>query len=241
MRLEYHMKHSATHALISYYEDDVLNVMLKFFNQKRRRKRYMRNDKCIIDDILNNSNFDDKKKFSLLVNTLYLSDILTLTLQTDQFKKIEILNNYYSKIPDDIHDLDKNKSDLINLRNCIAHYNFSLYDKNKMKYLETLYIYEVHLGHNILGIDRLPKFKNKPNTKNILKEINKYRPDLLQSLGKMKNSSIDKDRELLSIFDDIAIYNGYDTSELPSPWTILRQMFLLKKEIQAEKNLMKNC
>ena len=30
--------------------------------------------------------------------------------------------------------------------------------------------------------------------------------------------------------NEIAIYNGYETKELPSPWTIIRQMYAINKD-----------
>ena len=39
-----------------------------------------------------------------------------------------------------------------------------------------------------------------------------------------------KHRVLMDLCDDIALYNGYEPKELPSPWTILRQMYSIKHD-----------
>ena len=38
-----------------------------------------------------------------------------------------------------------------------------------------------------------------------------------------------KHRVLLDLCDDIALFNGYTPSELPSPWTVLRQMYAINQ------------
>lgn len=235
MRLEHKIKHSAVQALVQYYEDNTLEIMLRFFSNNRRRIRYTSNKTCRFDKILNNDKLDNNGKFVALVTILYLSDLLVLTLQTEQFNKPEILKVFYTKVPDDIHDLDKHIKELVSLRNCVAHFNFNLYKKNKTQYLETLYTFELHLGNNVQGIEKLPKFDNKPKTAEIIRQIGLLRPDLIQSTEEEKDNSetvCNQDRLLLSLFDDIALYNGYEASELPSPWTILRQVFILKKDIK---------
>lgn len=238
MRLEYKMKRSAVQALVSYYEEKTLTVMLRFFQNKNRRKRYTKNEICAFDKIISNSSIENTGKFVALINLLYLSDLLMLILKTEQFNKPEILKDFYCKVPADMRDLEKNIFDLINLRNCIAHYNFSLYSKNKTKFLDTLYVFEVHLGHNVHGVEKLPKFDDeKPSIAIVLKAINECRPDLIESVLNEENDDgnyFNKHRILLSLFDDIAIYNGYETKDLPSPWGILRQMYNLKKELKAK-------
>lgn len=243
MRLEHKIKHSAVQALVQYYGDNTLDTMMRFFNNKRRRKRYLCNEVCRFDIILNNNKLDNNGKFVALVNILYLSDLLVLMLQTEQFDKPEILKVFYTKVPNDIHDLDKHIKDLVNLRNCVAHFNFDLYKKYKIQYLDTLYTFELHLGNNVHGIEKLPKFDTKPKTAEIIRQIVALRPDLLQCIAddpKDNETACNQDRLLLSLFDDIALYNGYDASELPSPWTILRQVFILKKEIKKSNKTIHN-
>ena len=233
MRLEYNIKHSAVAAIVQYYGDDTLNVMLRYFQQKRRRDRYMRNDKCVFDAIINNNQKDNIGKFVALINELYLSDLLVLIFRTEQFDRKEIYELFFNKVPEDIRDLSKNYSDLVTLRNCIAHYNFELYQKNKIKFLKTLFTFEMYIGHNLVGLTELPVMRNKLSIAEILRKIREIKPDLItdiQDFELQQRYSFDKQRVLLSLFDDIALYNGYDASNLPQPWTILRQVFKLKSE-----------
>lgn len=242
MRLEYKIKHSAVHALTQYYGENTLSTMMRFFNNKRRRERYTSNKICRFDKILN-SNKDENGKFVALVNILYLSDLLVLTLQTQQFNKSEILETFYTKVPADMHDLDKHIQELVQLRNCVAHFNFELYKKNKTQYLETLYTFELHLGNNVQGIEKLPKFSNKPTLLEIITEVAKLRPDLILAINEhqkaINNSICNEDRLLLSLFDDIAMYNGYEASDLPSPWYILDPIMKIKNLIK-QGNLTKS-
>lgn len=79
----------------------------------------------------------------------------------------------------------------------------------------------------------MPKFDTKPSIKSILIEIEKLRPDLFK-IDTNKDDEIEyfynKHRLLLDLCDEIAIYNGYETKELPSPWTIIRQMYAINKD-----------
>lgn len=91
------------------------------------------------------------------------------------------------------------------------------------------------MGHNTKGIKELPYFESKPTTKSILESIVKLRPDLLDITIKdtqVMEYHCNKYRVLLELFDEIALYNSYTISELPSPWTVLREMYNLKKSIK---------
>ena len=46
-----------------------------------------------------------------------------------------------------------------------------------------------------------------------------------------------KHRVLMDLCDDIAMYNGYMPQELPSPWTILRQMYAIKHDNKAVEQI----
>ena len=41
----------------------------------------------------------------------------------------------------------------------------------------------------------------------------------------------------MDLCDDIALYNGYEPKELPSPWTILRQMYSIKHDSKPIKEI----
>ena len=96
------------------------------------------------------------------------------------------------------------------------------------------------MERNISGFKQFPKFSSKPSVKSILLEINKVRPDLFQ-IDPTKDDELEyyynKHRILLDLCDDIALYNGYEPQDLPSPWTVLRQMYSI---IHDNKELKQN-
>ena len=61
-------------------------------------------------------------------------------------------------------------------------------------------------------------------TKNRIKgfEINPNKDDEMEYY-------CNKHRVLLDLCDDIALFNGNTPSELPSPWTVLRQMYAINQ------------
>lgn len=61
--------------------------------------------------------------------------------------------------------------------------------------------------------------KSKPSIKNIIKKIAEFNERLLNN-----------DRQLIELFDGIALTNGYEKIELPKYWTIIRAVFDYKKE-----------
>ena len=126
------------------------------------------------------------------------------------------------------------------MRNTIAHYNFKDYEQNKNDYLDTLLLFEIHMGKNIKGILEFPKFPEKPAIRNILLAIKDLRPDLLE-IDLNKDDEMEyfynKHRVLMDLCDEIALYNGYEPKDLPSPWTILRQMYSLKNEYKSTEQI----
>ncbi len=46
----------------------------------------------------------------------------------------------------------------------------------------------------------------------------------------------DDDKILISIFDEIAMLNGYSFESLPQRWTIIRQKYKLQSENKNNKN-----
>lgn len=242
MRLEIGIKRSAFYAVTKYYKGQSLYEFRRFFKNKRRKERYVKNKKLLFDEILNNKQINDIQKFQKLLDILYISDLLNFVLKTKEFAKEEILNDFYYKMPENMLDLSMHIDEIKELRNCVAHFKFEQYKINKKKYLDTLLNFEIHNGHNIIGVLELPKLKNKPSAKEILNSIHKLKPDLIEDFS-LKKATVEPyyyntHRLLLSLYDDIALYNGYTAKELPSPWTILRQMYRVKSEIKKkiEKN-----
>ena len=240
MRLEIQMKRLLIPSVPPYYKDNVIKVFEKFFYNKERLKRYNNKNGNSFLAILKNPQINSgSQKFTRLVNIMFLSDILFMVLCCKEFYKEEIIKNFYFKIPEKFGKLIKSRTLLTDLRNAITHYNFKDYEQNRIKYLDTLLLFEVHIGKNIKGVSELPKFKEKPSVKTILSAIKKIRPDLLDiDLGKDDEMEYfyNKHRVLMDLCDDIALYNGYETKELPSPWTILRAMYSIKRDTKITEN-----
>ena len=230
MRLEMQFKTKLISSVLSYYKDTVITEFNKFFYNKDRLVRYQnRSGKNSFLAILKNPQIPkESQKFIRLVNIMYLSDILFLFLCCKQFRHNEIINSFYYKIPAKYGLLNKSRHILLDLRNAIAHYNFKDFEQNRKEYLDALVLFESYMERNIDGFKEFPKFENKPSVKSILSAIKDKRPDLF-SIDPNKDDEMDyycnKHRVLLDLCDDIALYNGYESKELPSPWTILRQMY----------------
>lgn len=239
MRLELLIKNKLISSLLAYYKEDIIDIFKRFFYNKDRLNRYNYSSGNAFLAILNNPQLKSSQKFKHLVSKMYLSDLLVMILQCEQFQRTEITYNFYHKVPERFSILINAKTSLLDLRNDIAHYNFKDFEKNRVIYLEALKLFEIYIGRNIRGISELPKFDEKPPIKAILLAIKEIRPDLLE-IDINKDDEMEyyynKHRILMDLCDDIAIFNGYDTCELPSPWTILRQMYNLKQEIKKEQS-----
>jgi hypothetical protein len=235
MRLELYMKKNAIYAVFNYYKKDSIKILSKFFNNKDRLKRYdSRKYGNKLRNIFDNNKLSVQEKFEQLINSLYLSDVLFLVLHCKEFFEQDITKAFYYKIPTKFAVLKSDSKHLISLRNDIAHYNIDNYEINKKKYWDVLLLFEIHMGHNTKGILELPYFGFRPTMKNILISIGKLRPDLLDINFRQleeKEYYYNKHRVMLELYDEIALYNGYNISELPSPWSILREMYRVKSEL----------
>ena len=238
MRLEMQLKQMLISSVLSYYGEEVIAVFEKFFYNRERLARYNHKTGNSLLAILKNPQIQtNSQKFINLVNIMFLSDILFIVLCCEQFRKDEIIEAFYFKKPEKYGKLTKSRVLLTSLRNSIAHYNFKDYEQNKYVYLDVLALFEVHMGSNIKGILELPRYETKPSIRNILLSIKKLRPDLLD-IDFTKDDEMEyhynKHRVLMDLCDDIALYNGYEPKELPSPWTILRQMYSIRQESKAD-------
>lgn len=241
MRLEMQLKKMLISSVLNYYKDDVINVFQKFFNNKDRLSRYShKNGNSFLAILKNPQITTDSQKFIRLVNIMYLSDILFMVLCCEQFRREEIINNFYFKVPEKYGKLTSSRQKLLDLRNDIAHYNFKDYEQNRKEYLDALLMFEIHMGRNIKGVLEFPHFEEKPSVRTILLSIKELRPDLLD-IDPNKDDEMEyfynKHRVLMDLCDDIAMYNGYMPQELPSPWTILRQMYAIKHDNKSVEQI----
>lgn len=232
MRLEMQMKRMLISSVLAYYKDEVIVVFEKFFYNKDRLKRYdNKNGNSFLAILKNPQIIKGSQKFIRLVNIMFFSDVLFLVLCCEQFRHDEIVNSFYFRVPEKFGKLRATRQLLLDLRNSIAHYNFKDYEQNKRDYLDALLMFEIYMGHNIKGISEFPKFMEKPSVRTILLSIKGLRPDLFD-IDPNKDDEMEyfynKHRILMDLCDDVALYNGYEPRELPSPWTILRQMYTIK-------------
>lgn len=168
-----------------------------------------------LNDIINSSKQDDEK-FRDFINLIYLSDILNLISRHSLIYKNPLFyNNFYTKSCS-LNDVKAYSSKLSKLRNVIMHFDIDTYKNNKLEYIKTLAFGETQLHCKNYFILELPKIK--PTINNILELIAKYYPQIFEI----------KDREIVDIFDDIAIINGLPVGKLPQYWSIGRQIYSIK-------------
>lgn len=147
---------------------------------------------------------------------VYLSDILNLISRDSLIYKNPLFyNNFYTKSCS-LNDVKAYSSKLSKLRNIIMHFDIDTYKNNKLEYIKTLAFGETQLHCKNYFILELPKIK--PTINNILELIAKYYPQIFEI----------KDREIVDIFDDIAIINGLPVGKLPQYWSIGRQIYSIK-------------
>lgn len=146
MRLEILMKKKLMSSLLAYYRDDIIKEFNKFFYNKTRLQRYDNKTGNAFLSVLKNPQITkDSKKFIKLVNIMYLSDVLFIVLCCEQFRKHEVIENFYTHIPDKYGKLRKSRQILLDLRNTIAHYNIRDFVQNKNEYLSALEMFESHI------------------------------------------------------------------------------------------------
>ena len=233
MRLETNIKQGLINSLLPVYKEEILSVFSAFFQNKNRLARYQSKYTNKLNSIIKNPQIESnsKKFISIVNNVLFLSDLIFIFLHCEQFRKKEIIENFYFKVPQKYSELLNSKENILNLRNAVAHFNFKDYQSNKKSYLEALKIFETYIGHNIPGIQSLPILPYKPTLKEILNSIYSLNPSLINKETKDRSYlNCEQDRLLLELCDEIALYNGYEVDELYSPWSILREKYRIKSK-----------
>ena len=229
MELEIVIKQNLFNSINMTYGNDGYDKFSAFFLQDKIKQRYKEKGKYTLEVIYKHPDLPKHMKLEKSLNCLYLSDLLKILVDIKEFHSDKRLTGwFYLNAPDDLNVLKIRKGQIIKLRNCIAHYDISKYEKNHPKFTRALIFFEVHLGCSIHKIHSLKKFDKKPSTSDILIALYTIEPRLFDK-GKSDDFPYDRDRLLLDLFDDLAVINGWDYNSLPSPWTILRQKYALMK------------
>lgn len=194
---------------------DLKIIEISKYNYKKRTKNGKIETRNRLNDIINSSK-QDNEKFIDFINIAYLSDILNLISKHSLIYKNPLFNNNFYTKTCSLNDVKAHSSKLSKLRNVIMHFDIDTYKNNKLEYIKTLAFWETQLHCKNYFIHDLPKVT--PTIKNILKLIVKYYPEIFET----------KDREIVDVFDDIAIINGLPIEKLPQYWSIGRQIYSMK-------------
>lgn len=230
LRLELQIKHKICDSVLSYTTTNLFQEFNQFLWNPKIYEQY-RNSKGNNQFIeIRDGIIPEKDKFVKLVNILYLRHALWMIFNEKIFRNPVVKYAFYNIVPTEFKDLLKNRKNLVNLRNSIAHYDFNDYQINKIKYMEALILYEIHIGCSIGKYSMIPaNLGNKPNKMVIMKKISELAPDLFNKNIPHAKYPYNKDRMILDMFEDIAVLNGWDYADLASPWDIIRTKYYLKQ------------
>lgn len=103
------------------------------------------------------------------------------------------------------------------------------YSIDKNKYVDALIYFENILNCD-LNFDYSKLSQLSKNRKLSLKEI-------LRFIYETDKSFFNDDRLLISLFDDIALINGYTFKDLPQRKSIIREYFRIKEKIKNNETL----
>lgn len=163
------------------------------------------------------SNKSEIQKIDKFFDMAYLSDILNMLINYKTlYQDANFINNFYgSKII--FNNLKQNSSRLKKLRNTIMHFNISDYNTMRADYLSALTFWEQLLCCTNCFMHNLPTIK--PTIGNILVQMKNHYPDFYNV----------NDRHLCDLYDDIALKNGASVERLPLLWSIVRQIYEVKR------------
>ncbi len=224
LNVEIRLKERIKFALTATYSGKEFNRLFKYIRDDipRSKYKYKRNgrNENKINDILN-SNAIQEERLESLFNTIYLSDTLKILTDYDPIcKDKNFKRNFYQNIPR--HTLiEQNAANLRRLRNAVMHFNYDSYTKNKILYLEALGFWE-----RLLYCPNAFMHTLQPetiSTKNILRALANNCSDFFNL----------NDRIICDMFDDLAFINGQPVRKLPKLWTVGRQIYELKQELNS--------
>lgn len=217
-RIEYELKNLIYSKYTDYYGKNAYTILYRYFNQlDTNRKENIKTFQTVFK-----SQKSNQEKLNISISKMYLRETLLL-FSNYVFIKNKIRKSFWD-IDVDVKSstFQKNQKSLKELRNCVAHFNHKKYMLEKTKFLTSLIYFEQIIGSDKTiwndSIIKQIKSSKKLSIKSILKII------LEQDKKYFKN-----DKLLLSLFDDIAILNGYTYQTLPQRWSIIRQKYEIEK------------
>lgn len=242
LRLELLMKYKLINCVLAVYKNDTMNIFSKFFNNKYIYEAYStkKTKENNFLKIRDNKSIDTMLKFEKIINMLTLRHVLHFIFTEEAFRINEIQNKFYAIKIEKFKELRNSREALIELRNLVAHFNFKNYQNNKEKYLNSLIMYEIVMGCS-LGKYRTPcnNLGFKPNMTTIMNKIYELCPELFMKDTDNSKFPYNKDRMIVDIYEDIAVLNGWEYSELKSQWDIIRKKYEINKK-RAEKEGLTN-
>lgn len=236
LRLELLLKWKIIDCVTLIYRNNSISTFSKFFSNKKIIEKYY-NDKGVNSflSIINDESLPEAARFINIIPILHLRHILMFIFHEEAFRIPAIQKRFYDKVPQTFSNLRKNCKNLINLRNDIAHFNFKRYRENKVNYHEALILFEMHIGCSLGKYSYIPNnLPYKPSIMQIHKKIYELAPELYKKDTPHSDFAYNKDRMIIDMFEDIAVLNGWEYSELKSPWDIIRAKYKFTQKLREE-------
>lgn len=238
LRLELLMKKKIKDYSLSLYGNEVMDKFEKFFSNPKIYDKYTNHsdNKNHFLLIKNNNDIPNALKFIMIVDMLTLRHLLHFIFTEENFRDPKIAEKFYCQKNINFKELKNCKMPLINLRNDIAHFDFKRYRKNKNEYLHSLLLFEINIGCSLGKYSKIPNnLGYKPNMSKIIETIYELAPDLFKKNTPNSVFPYNKDRMLVDMYEDIAVLNGWEYSELKSQWDVIRKKYdFNKKKAETE-------
>lgn len=218
LNVEINLKERLKFALTTTYPNKEFSRLIKFLTLDNIKNKYRKDGRNQITDLLNSKNVE-MEKMSKFIDIAYLYDILRILKEYKPIcKDKNFRNNFYTHFPG--QNFINAQADCLNkLRNLVMHFNLHEYKNGKKDYLEALGYWERLLYCPNAFMYELPRIK--PTTPKILQLLASNFPELFEF----------DDRIICDMFDDLAFINGKSVNNLPKLWTVGRQIYDLKKEL----------
>lgn len=218
LNVEVNLKERLKFALTATYPNKEFSRLTKFLTSNNIRNKYKKDGRNQITDLLNSTALE-MEKMSKFIDIAYLYDVLRILKEYKPIcKDKNFRKNFYTNFPG--QNFVNAQADCLNkLRNLIMHFNLEEYKNTKRQCLEALGYWERLLYCPNAFMYELPHVK--PSTPKILKLLSLNFPELFNF----------DDRIICDMFDDLAFINGKPVNKLPKLWTVGREIYELKKEL----------